>query len=166
MSEYLWQNSIGRVIALAIGCGLVGGCQPRDEFTDVRSQRVPAPALETPPFAYQGDLGAIYSGDAIEVFVGNQSHLVRLVGIDCPEPGAEKFQSGRHFVRKMVGGNSVRVDVHWRDETNMEIGQVWVGDRDLGLELIRAGLAQLVDEDFSDREKYRQASQSTESSNQ
>jgi micrococcal nuclease len=96
------------------------------------------------PGVYQVD--RVVDGDTL---VLSNQHRVRLIGADTPEtvkPGHPVEPYGAdaaEFTRRFVAGGLVRLEFDGprRDKYGRLLAHVWVGDRMLEEELIRAGLA-------------------------
>jgi len=96
------------------------------------------------PGVYQVE--RVVDGDTL--VLANQER-VRLIGADTPEtvrPGQPAEPWGREateFTRRFVAGGQVRLEFDGRrkDKYDRYLAHVWVGDRMLEEELIRAGLA-------------------------
>lgn len=70
---------------------------------------------------------------------------LRLVGIDAPESGA-RAREARQFVANLVLGKNARMRFEYRNRNGEMLSRLFtddpaVGIKDVGLELIRAGLA-------------------------
>lgn len=89
-----------------------------------------------------GEVVAISDGDTITVLDSSkQQHKVRLSGIDAPE----KRQAFGNQARQALAAHVFRrqVSVQWskRDRYGRIVGNVYVGQIDVGLALIKTGLA-------------------------
>lgn len=93
--------------------------------------------------AFSGKVTEVRSADVIVVDTGSGQYVVRIVGINPSREGS--FASGaKDFVTKLVLGKEVRARFQSRDANGEMISQIFVGEpgKDVGLELVRAGLAQ------------------------
>jgi len=96
------------------------------------------------PGVYRVD--RVVDGDTL--VLANQ-HRVRLIGADTPEtvrpnhPVEPWGPEATEFTRRFVAGGEVRIqfDGRRKDKYGRYLAHVWVGDRMLEEELIRAGLA-------------------------
>ncbi len=96
------------------------------------------------PGVYRVD--RVVDGDTL--VLANQ-HRVRLIGADTPEtvrpnhPVEPWGPEATEFTRRFVAGGEVRLqfDGRQKDKYGRNLAHVWVGDRMLEEELIRAGLA-------------------------
>ncbi|MGE5255973.1 MAG: thermonuclease family protein [Hyphomicrobiales bacterium] len=75
---------------------------------------------------------------------------VRLVGIDAPEPSTSSGESGQPFGRQsakhlasLVLGRVVDVQFYGLDGFGRMLGEVFAGDRNINLEMVRAGFAEV-----------------------
>jgi micrococcal nuclease len=97
-----------------------------------------------PPGAYQ--VGRVVDGDTLLLSNGAR---VRLIGADTPEtvkpnhPVEPWGKEATQFTREFVAGGEVRLefDREEKDKYGRFLAYVWVDDRMLNEELIRAGLA-------------------------
>jgi endonuclease YncB( thermonuclease family) len=120
--------------------------------------RLPAPLIRQPPFEFNGILVATYSGDSFEILEGQEkAHSVRLIGVDCPEIGQDKFREARRLAYRTLHGNTVKVSVVRRDEYMVDQCEVMVGQTNVGLSLIRCGLAWYNGDQFAGCEAYADA---------
>lgn len=84
----------------------------------------------------------VVDGDTIDVRRGDGALVrVRVHGIDCPERGTPFSNVARNFTRSLVFGQDVRLTPRDTDRYGRLVGQVRVGERDLGEALVEAGLA-------------------------
>ncbi len=90
----------------------------------------------------QGQVIRVSDGDTlvIEDDTGTR-HKIRLLGIDAPESAQAYGPAATEFLRSRALG--APATVHWqvRDRYQRVVGQVFVHTEDMGLGLIRAGLA-------------------------
>lgn len=84
----------------------------------------------------------VTDGDTLVVLDGNMvQHKVRLAGIDAPERRQAFGSRARQSLASQVFKRTVTVDWHKRDRYGRLVGKVLVGNKDVGLELVAAGLA-------------------------
>jgi endonuclease YncB( thermonuclease family) len=93
-----------------------------------------ASAAET----FSGRVVGVTDGDTITVLRGRDPVRVRLEGIDCPERGQDFATRARQATSDLVYARPVRVEV---DRYGRVVGRVFVGDIDLSLALVEAGMA-------------------------
>ena len=97
----------------------------------------PCPAGE-----FSGPVTWVYDGDTIQVLRGPDKVRVRVFGVDCPEKRQPFSREALHFAMALVKGRKVRVSVLDVDSYGRLVGRVYLPDgRELGYELLRAGLA-------------------------
>jgi endonuclease YncB( thermonuclease family) len=87
---------------------------------------------------------SVTDGDTIKVSVNGKTEKVRLIGIDAPEKGQKPWGTGAtQFLQDMVEGREVRLelDVKHRDHRGRLLAYVYLGDRFVNAELVRAGHA-------------------------
>ncbi len=84
----------------------------------------------------------VTDGDTVVVLgPGNAQYRVRLAGIDAPELNQPYGQASKDHRSRRVAGRFVVVDWDKRDRYMSLVGNVLLGDRDVCLEQVRAGLA-------------------------
>lgn len=66
---------------------------------------------------------------------------IRLEGIDCPELGQDVGTRAKQFTSTLVFSKDVEVKAYCPDRYGRMVARVYVGDQDVSLELVRAGLA-------------------------
>jgi endonuclease YncB( thermonuclease family) len=110
---------------------------------------VGAPAAAGGEFTYRGGVVHVVDGDTLDVVLNNGRHeRVRLIGIDTPERGECREDAATARARRLAGGARVvlRGDATQdrRDRYGRLLAYVWLPQgHDLGLQLLRAGLAEV-----------------------
>lgn len=121
-----------------------------------RWQNVPQPARDPPLAEGTYDVSRVVDGDTLDVRQRSTSPRgrvreirVRLLGIDCPEtvkpdhPVERWGPEAAEFTKKFVAGHAVqlRFDKRRLDKYDRYLAYVFVDDKMLNEELVRAGLA-------------------------
>ena len=121
-----------------------------------------------------GTVTKVSDGDTIQVTTPEQTKLrVRLYGIDAPEmpktnppPGYVKVH-GESFgkdckkaLEAKIMGKKIRLDIMDIDKYKRMVGIIWLGNRNINLEMIREGYAKAYDEYL--KEPYRSEFQSAQ----
>lgn len=89
-----------------------------------------------------GKVVGVSDGDTITLLgPGNLEHRIRLNGIDAPEMGQDFGRVSRDNLSRLVFGREVRVVWQKEDRYNRRLGRVYVGETDVNLTQLRAGLA-------------------------
>ena len=87
--------------------------------------------------------GRVYSiadGDTLMVLDGaNRQRKIQLIGIDAPALTQEFGRNARTALSARVSDQSVRADC--RRVNSTDLCRVWIGEKDIALELVRAGAA-------------------------
>ena len=68
-------------------------------------------------------------------------HKIRLHGIDAPESGQAFGNAAKNHLSSLVAGRNVRVKWKSRDKYGRILGVVYLNDRDVNLEMLKAGFA-------------------------
>ena len=68
-------------------------------------------------------------------------HKIRLHGIDAPESGQAYGNVAKSHLSSLVAGRNVRVKWKSRDKYGRILGVVYVDDKDVNLEMLKAGFA-------------------------
>jgi endonuclease YncB( thermonuclease family) len=94
-----------------------------------------------PPSSFSAKVVRVTDGDTIVVLLGKTQHKIRLEGIDAPEKGQAFGTKARQALADKIFGQTVRVVWRKRDRYHRILGRVYLGDRDISLEMIRDGMA-------------------------
>lgn len=90
---------------------------------------------------YTGKCVGVTDGDSIFVMIDGKQEEIRLEGIDCPEYGQAFCTRAKQFTSSLIFGKQLKVVEVTTDNYGRMIGRVYVGETDVSLELVRAGLA-------------------------
>lgn len=108
------------------------------------------PGDGTPPRSLQGRVERVADGDTLTARTDNQTRLrVRLLGIDAPEiphgraPGQPFGPEAHAHLEGLVGNRTVRIETFGPDAYRRVLGVVWVGETNVNLSMVRAGLAEV-----------------------
>lgn len=102
------------------------------------------------PTTLHGKVVKVLDGDTLDLLVTNkasdgtltyQTVRVRFNGIDAPEKSQAFGQKSKEFSGNFCLDKEVKVVVHSTDRYGRSIGDVYVGDKWLNLELVKQGLA-------------------------
>jgi endonuclease YncB( thermonuclease family) len=89
-----------------------------------------------------GKVVRVLDGDTIDVLTAANGIIrVRLMGIDCPEKGQAFGQVAKRQMSDLAGARAVAVTWFKKDRNGRLIGKVVIGRADVGLEMVRKGLA-------------------------
>jgi len=90
----------------------------------------------------KGRVSWVCDGDTVYVNIGWFRRIkVRVAGEDAPEHGQAYGEEARIFLKKLVGGKRVKVQIVDVDRYGRYVGIITVGRTDAGYEILRAGLA-------------------------
>ena len=100
---------------------------------------------------------SVYDGDTLTASCPDGEVKVRVFGIDAPEMGQEPWgeRSREAFRGLLPRRDAIRLRVMDQDRYGRVVAQVFVGERDTGLEMVRQGRA-VVYEQYNDSAIYRQ----------
>lgn len=88
-----------------------------------------------------GTFTAVKDAERVVLDYGDGSYDVRVLGVDAPEPGQPFADEARAFVRERVLGRDGAMRFKYRDDAGEMVARLLVDGQDVGLELVRAGLA-------------------------
>lgn len=133
------------------------GCQS-SEYTD--SKWIPARVIDDPP--YEVDGLAIWAwGDGFKMLRirdgVHELHQGILIGIDTPKTGQPYQRRARRASLKLFRGKEMNFKVVSRNGYQFECGFLFDGEKDLGLEMIKLGMAWYDGDDFERADEYRAA---------
>ena len=107
-------------------------------------------AVSASSLAGQLSVIRVTDGDTVKVTGNGEKMTIRLVGIDAPEISKKKNQPGQPFSRKstkylasLVLNKSVEVKSYGTDRYGRTLGVVSVDGKDMNLEMVKAGLAEV-----------------------
>ena len=151
LSKYL--SHLARSVTLVI-CMLFIGC---DE-TLSPSKSLPTPLAKSFPYKLKGSRRLrIWGGDNFEANEVDRLHYLVLQGVDSPKPGQAYFKRSKKQLLKMIRGKLLDVTVVGSDDLKREIAQVFVGDLNINLEMVKAGMAWWDGNQFEGFEAYVEA---------
>ncbi len=101
---------------------------------------------------------SVYDGDTLTARCPEGEVKVRVFGIDAPEMGQEPWGAlSRDALRASAQINStVTLQVRDQDRYGRVVAQIFIGERDTGLDMVRQGRAVMY-EQYNDSPTYRQA---------
>lgn len=102
-------------------------------------------AEDDPPSTFVGRVVRISDGDTVTVLVESEGkkemHRIRLKGIDSPEKGQTFGTKPKSAFGDKVFDKKVRVEWTRRDRNERIIGDIFLGDRWINLEMVEEGWA-------------------------
>jgi endonuclease YncB( thermonuclease family) len=115
-------------------------------------------------FSFAGKVTHVVDGDTVDVRLDSgKQQRVRLIGIDTPERGECGYARATSAARRLAQGQRVVLQGDATQDTRDRYGRllayVWIANRDLGLEQLRAGNARVYvyDRAFQRLAVYRKA---------
>jgi endonuclease YncB( thermonuclease family) len=90
---------------------------------------------------WSGKCVGVSDGDTISVMNGTTSVKIRIHGVDCPEAHQDFGNKAKQFTSSLCFGEAVTVTPSDTDRYGRTVGKVTVGEKDVGTELLKAGLA-------------------------
>ncbi|MCP5420745.1 MAG: thermonuclease family protein [Gammaproteobacteria bacterium] len=112
-------------------------------FAISRWREEPNAPLPNKGTALACEISRVYDGDTVTARCENGLLKVRIYGIDAPEIGQKPWgEQSRDALRNLApNGSSVRLQIQDTDRYGRAVAQLFAGDRDLGLEMVRQGRA-------------------------
>jgi len=98
-------------------------------------------ALNLSAATFTGTCIRISDGDSIAVWVHSKVVEIELDGIDCPEISQDFGKEAKDFTSSKIFKKKVTVHIKSYDSIGRVVGRVLIDDKNLSLELIKAGLA-------------------------
>jgi micrococcal nuclease len=104
-----------------------------------------------------GTVARVLDGDTIQVITPEQTSLrVRLYGIEAPETPKTDHQTGRgnlpgqpygeeskKALEDKIMGRQIRLDITDIDQYKRMVGMLWIGSRNVNLEMLQEGYAEV-----------------------
>jgi micrococcal nuclease len=98
-------------------------------------------------FSFSGRVNQVKDGDTVVVDTGEGTLTCRLYGIDAPEtgkgrkPGQPWGKEATWELVSMVQYQTVEVELMGSRTYGREVARIWIGHRDINLEMVRRGMA-------------------------
>ena len=90
----------------------------------------------------QGKVVSVAIGDTVSVLDDEKvQHKIRLQGIDAPEKGQAFGAKSRERLSEKIGEKEVGVQWNEKDRYGRVLGEIYLGDRHINLEMVQDGLA-------------------------
>jgi endonuclease YncB( thermonuclease family) len=105
-----------------------------------------------PAQPFTGKVVKVADGDTITVLAGGARHRVRLAGIDAPEKGQPFGRRAWESLDATVCGKVVKVAWKKRDRYGRILGEVYLGEYSVNLEMVRSGYARHYRQFSSDKD--------------
>ncbi len=108
-------------------------------------------------FDLRGKVVHLKDGDSFVVLDKNKEQVeVRLVDIDAPELHQAYGRKAKQYLSKLIKGKMIGINYVKKDRYNRVLGEVYINDLFINLEMIRAGYAWHFTR-FSDDKTMREA---------
>lgn len=104
-----------------------------------------------------GEVIHVSDGDSFVLRTGDANLTVRIYGIDAPELRQPHGDVSKAWMNRVIGGRSVRVVEQEKDQYGRLVGDVYVGEVNVGLESIREGMSWWYQYFAPGRTAYRDA---------
>ena len=107
-------------------------------------------SFPTLSLAGQFKITRVYDGDTVKAQGHDIEITVRLVGIDAPEtskkkgqPGQPYSQQAKKYLAGLVLNTTVDIKGYGLDRYNRTLGVIHLGNQNINLEMVKAGLAEV-----------------------
>jgi endonuclease YncB( thermonuclease family) len=98
--------------------------------------------LSISAIAFEGKVVGVSDGDTIVVLDSKkEQHKIRVAGIDAPEKSQDFGSKAKEHMSDLVFGKTVSLPDAKTDKYGRTVSRVLVGNKDAGLEMIKAGMA-------------------------
>ena len=110
-----------------------------------------------------GKVIVVSDGDTITILDKSSiQYKVRFEHIDAPEKGQAFGQKSKEFISQLIFGKTVKIKTEIKDRYGRHIGSVYLDEKFINLELVKAGLAwhykkYSKSQEFSNAEKIAKA---------
>jgi endonuclease YncB( thermonuclease family) len=93
----------------------------------------------------------IFDGDSFKAVGGGATFHIRIVGIDAPERGSRKAgvpgqpysRKAAEYLKRLLSGRPIRVAGYGMDSYHRQLAEVFVGGRNVGLDMVASGFAEV-----------------------
>ncbi|MEM9352856.1 MAG: thermonuclease family protein [Planctomycetota bacterium] len=93
------------------------------------------------PKVLTGKIVGVASGDTLTLLVDATPTVVRIAGVDAPELDQPYGNHAKRILTSRFAGKVAVVTVEKRDADGIAVGGIKVGKQDIGLQMLRAGMA-------------------------
>src|SRR5260370_34094926 len=101
-----------------------------------------APVLaDDPSMPFTGKVVKVTDGDTIHVLLDKETHKIRLLHIDAPESKQAFGTKAKQAISEKVFGKEVKVVWKSRDRYKRLLGDIYLDDRWINLEMVQDRLA-------------------------
>jgi micrococcal nuclease len=84
----------------------------------------------------------IVDGDTYDILINGIQTRIRMDGIDAPERGQPYYKASKEYLGRLCEGQMIRLEVKSKDRFGRTVAKSLIsGNRELGAEMIRAGMA-------------------------
>jgi len=94
-----------------------------------------------PAETFAGQCSSVADGDTITVLKNGSPVKVRFLGIDCPEGDQTYGEIAKLHLELLILNKTVIIKEKYKDKYGRTVAEVFLSDKDIGLEMIRVGLA-------------------------
>ena len=134
----------------------------RDDKLLVEATSIPASLRANSSANLVGYIGRAWGGDNFEFGDSSALHYFFITGVDCPEPGQPFFNRAKQFLLKRYRDKILELTIDDYDDLKREFGHAIHIDEegvatDVGLDLIKHGMAWYDGNEFEGSEAYREA---------
>lgn len=92
--------------------------------------------------AGMGRVVKIVDGDTYDILIDGIQTRVRMDGIDAPEKGQAYYQVSKDYLGQLCDGQTVRLESKGKDRYGRTLAKSFLaGGREVGAEMIKAGMA-------------------------
>ncbi len=134
----------------------------RDDHLLTRATAIPAGLRSEEAGELVGRMGRVWGGDNFEFGDANALHYFFITGVDCPEPGQSFHVEANQFLIKNYQDKILNLTIDGYDDLKREFGHAIHidekgGQTDIGLELVRHGMAWYDGGKFEGCRTYQEA---------
>jgi micrococcal nuclease len=122
---------------------VVGGTKYEKEIRQMLSQPTAnKPQSQIRILPSEGTVERVIDGDTV---VLADKTIIRYVGINAPNKNEKYYEEAKEANRKMVEGKKVKLeyDAYTSDAFGRVLAYVWVGDKNMSIEMVRLGWAKV-----------------------
>ena len=139
----------------AFAITLTSGCHYfSDEFGE--EKMIPNPLPDQFPYELTGKAYKIWIGNEMQIKSDEHTSYVLLQGVNNPDTGDEREDQAIAQLWKLSGEGEIRIVVQSRDQLERVIGQIYAGQSNVNLEMIRSGWGQYDGSQFEQADLFQQ----------
>lgn len=108
-------------------------------------------------YGISGKVTKVSDGDSFFLKSGKKSYRIRMYGVDAPELHQKYGEFSKKALEDMILNKNVNIKVINEDKYGRKVGKVFVGNKEVNLELLKNGYVFFYEYYAKNEKEYRRA---------